>query len=160
MLLLNNCSDAVASMVLRELMLSMRHRCLCGAISGAAWVGGAITLSMASAVISIPMQTVICFTFAVIRRGNGLRRNASSHSASSGLTAMMKAPCTLIIYRHRQRPRQSARSWAFGSVEGHLEKLDSVWPIVTPPIFRGFSAAHSFFRLARSKVAIAHFARI
>jgi len=50
MLLLNNCSDAVASMVLRELMLSMRHRCLCGAISGAAWGGGAITLSMASAV--------------------------------------------------------------------------------------------------------------
>ena len=68
--------------------------------------------------------------------------------------------CTLIIYRHRQRPRQSARSWAFGSVEGHLQKLHLVWPIVTPPIFRGFSAAHSFFRLARSKVAIAHFARI
>ena len=73
MLLLNNCSDAVASMVLRELMLSMRHRCLCGAISGAAWGGGAITLSTASAVISIPMETAICFASAVNRRGDGLR---------------------------------------------------------------------------------------
>jgi hypothetical protein len=46
------------------------------------------------------------------------------------------APCTLIICRHRQRPRQSARFWAFGNVEGHLEKLNLVWITVAPPIFR------------------------
>ena len=138
MLLLNNCSDAVASMVLRELMLSMRHRCLCGAISGAAWGEGAITLFMASAAISIRMETAIYFASVLNRRGYGLRRNASSHSASSGLTVRTKAPCTLITCRHRQRPRQSARSWGFGSVEGHLEKLDLVWTTVTPPIFGPF----------------------
>src|SRR6516225_7081425 len=55
--------------------------------------GGAITLFMASAAISIRMETAIYFASVLNRRGYGLRRNASSHSASSGLTVRTKAPC-------------------------------------------------------------------
>lgn len=101
--------DGRASLHKHCLPLSMRRRCPCGAISGVAWGGGAITLSMASAVISIPTETAICFTFEVIRSGHGLRRNASSRSASSGSTARTKERTTLIVCRRRQKPRQSAR---------------------------------------------------